>query len=102
MSKESAVLTNPHEPVAPEEPKQRGKDDSQPAHTGEGLVINPVGPGGVELVDGYKSRDAALSMDVPPIGEITFGKTRRIHGADDRVQINNTNQYPWSAIVSLY
>jgi glutamyl endopeptidase len=103
MSKKPGkAVANPHQSVAPEEAKQKGVGRSQPGHTGDGLTVNPVSPGGIESVEGYKSREVLLTMDAPPIGELSFGKTRRIHGTDDRVQINNTNQYPWSAIVSLY
>jgi glutamyl endopeptidase len=102
MKKKAKKTSNPHEPVAPPEAAPRAKTLIQPADAGGGLAINPVGMGGIEYVAGYESKAAPHEITgLPNIGELSYGTPRRIIGTDDRVQINNTNTYPWSAIVSL-
>lgn len=94
--------SNPHQAVAPAfaAPKKRL---IQAANIGMGLKTNPSGMGGMEYVEGYKRRDGARAMgQLRDIGELSFGSPRRIIGTDDRVQVGQTNIYPWSAIVSLF
>ncbi len=42
---------------------------------------------------------------LPDVGEASFGppppQPETVHGPDDRVQIENTQEFPWSAIASL-
>ena len=103
MSKKEKKSTNPHEPVAPAEAEPRSKTLIQPAEIGAGLEVNPIGMGGIEYVKGYESKSAPRGIAaLPNIAELSYAAPRRIIGTDDRVQINQTNVYPWSAIVSLY
>ena len=94
----------------------------KPSTLGRGTVA-PTGNDGLESVEGYRrvyatgptpesvSAAPAPSQWVPPtkmlpdVGEASFGppppQPETVHGPDDRIQINNTNEYPWSAIASL-
>lgn len=94
----------------------------KPSTLGRGTVA-PTGNDGFESVEGYRrvyatgptpesvSAAPAPSLWVPPtkmlpdVGEASFGppppQPETVHGPDDRIQINNTNEYPWSAIASL-
>jgi V8-like Glu-specific endopeptidase len=71
---------------------------------------------GSEPVKGFKLKAATeeslgelytapVSTDLRDIGEASFGPppppTETVHGADDRVKINNTSVYPWRAHASL-
>ena len=103
MKKKEKKSTNPHEPVAPAEAEQKSRTLIQPAEIGAGLDVNPIAMGGIEYVKGYKPKSAPRGIaDLPNIAELSYAAPRRIIGTDDRVQINQTNAYPWSAIVSLY
>lgn len=68
---------------------------------------------GVEDVEGYVRPAGPLadlwtppSADLPDAGEASFGPlppaAETVHGFDDRVQINNTGDYPWRAQASLF
>ena len=68
---------------------------------------------GVEDVAGYARPAGALgelwtppSADLPDVGEASFGPpppaAETVHGPDDRVQIQNTGDYPWRAHASLF
>ena len=101
MNTEKQESANPHSPVAPPEAELGTQTTIQPADTGEGS-INPAGMGGIEFVEGYTKSASREVTNLPDIGELSYGKTRRIIGTDDRVRINQTNAYPWSAVVSLF
>ena len=102
MRKKEKKSTNPHEPVAPAEAEPKSRTLIQPAEIGAGLDVNPIAMGGIEYVKGYKPKSAPRGIaDLPNIAELSYAAPRRIIGTDDRVQINQTNAYPWSAIVSL-
>jgi len=77
--------------------------------TGEGDAVAP-GEDGFETVAPSRSESAQLTEVAPdltglrPIGEASFGpqsSAESVLGVDDRVQIPNTHQYPWSAHASL-
>ena len=103
MRKRAKKSINPHEPVAPAEAQARSRTLIQPAEIGAGLNVNPIAMGGIEYVKGYKPKSAPRGIAaLPNIAELSYAAPRRIIGTDDRVQINQTNVYPWSAIVSLY
>lgn len=93
------MSTDFHEDSRPPREAARDLGLIEPAHIGEGLLINPL-TGGIEYVPGYKG--AAPIEGLRDIGELSYGTSRRIIGTDDRVQITQTNLYPWSAIVSLF
>lgn len=81
----------------------------QPPSTGQGPVSD-AGPEGMEYIEGYKPltpETANLTLaeseeQLRDIGEASFGPSpEAVIGVDDRVQITNTNAYPWRAIASL-
>ena len=101
MSAEEQESANPHDPAGPPKAESRTQTSIPPADTGQG-TINPAGIGGVEYVEGYPKSAPREITNLRDIGEISYGITCKISGRDDRVQINQTNAYPWWAIVSLF
>ncbi len=82
---------------------------------GESLQLEALSSAdeGVEDVSGYARPAGALgelwtppSADLPDVGEASFGPpppaAETVHGPDDRVQIQNTGDYPWRAHASLF
>ncbi|MDQ3938168.1 MAG: serine protease [Chloroflexota bacterium] len=82
---------------------------------GESLQLEALSSAdeGVEDVPGYARPAGALeelwtppSADLPDVGEASFGPpppaAETVHGPDDRVQIQNTGDYPWRAHASLF
>jgi glutamyl endopeptidase len=108
MTKKAKKSSNPSEPVAPPEAALKAKTLIQPADAGAGLTVNPAGMGGLEYVAGYEKAAPRGMSGLPDIGELSFGAPRRIIGTkpdgtpdDNRVSIDDTKSYPWSAIISL-
>lgn len=119
---------NGHTPVSnvPDEPENeamkalagRAAPSSPPAEGTNPQTVQ-AGKDGVEAVKGFKLRESqnlsegALSKlytapdtsKLRDIGEASYGtlppRAETVHGPDDRVQITNTNAYPWRAIASL-
>jgi glutamyl endopeptidase len=112
----SENVPNPHTPVAngpPDEAAEKEqKSISEPGSEGSKGESNPV-QRGIEEVKGHKKTAGALSelftaphdVQLLDIGEASFGTppplAETVHGPDNRVQITNTNVYPWRAHASL-
>ena len=111
---------NPHLSVS-NEAKEAAADPKKAVFKvpseGQNPKTNKVTADGIELVEGFKLRKemtaAALAevaqapdtSELRDIGEASFGPppviAETVHGADDRVKINNTAIYPWRAHASL-
>lgn len=86
-----------------------------PPSEGSAPSVGTAKEDGTESVKGFKllelsaaARSEAFSLpedlDLPDIGEASYGKPSHretVHGPDNRVQITNTNVYPWRAHASL-
>jgi glutamyl endopeptidase len=112
-SRTTEALTDPHAPVSNEavdvgEHVEKDVLSDAPA-TGEGgEVIEPSD--GLEAVAAVATQTRRLEDVVPnltglrPIGEATYGPSvtpEAVIGQDDRIQINNTQDYPWRVHASL-
>jgi V8-like Glu-specific endopeptidase len=106
------TATDPHAPLSSEAEtgtQQLEKDVlSDGPSTGEGgTVIEPSG--GLEAVAAVAAEALALADVVPdltglrPIGEASFGGAgaEAVIGFDNRIQITNTQDYPWRVHASL-
>ena len=106
------TATDPHSPVSsePEAGGQQLEKDvlSDGPSTGEGgTVIEPAD--GLEAVAAVAAEALALEDVVPdlaglrPIGEASYGEvgTEAVIGVDNRIQITNTQDYPWRVHASL-
>jgi glutamyl endopeptidase len=107
------AVTDPHSPVSNEADNagERVEKDvvSEAPSTGEGgEVIEPSD--GLEAVAAVAAEALRLEDVVPdltglrPIGEATYGPLvgpEAVIGPDNRIQINNTQDYPWRVHASL-
>ena len=114
-----AAKPNPHAPVSnqPDEASEAAvkRPAAKPPGEGSAPRVSKAGPDGSELVSGFKllSETAALetayeafdTSALRDIGEASFGELpmqiETVHGPDNRVQINNTADYPWRVHASL-
>jgi glutamyl endopeptidase len=108
-----AAATDPHLSVSNQTDAngERLENDvvTEAPSTGEGNVIEPSG--GVEAVASVAAESLAFETVVPdltglrPIGEASFGplppQQGAVIGADNRIQITNTADYPWRVHASL-
>ena len=104
-----------HTPVSNRPEHTAAEAARKPVSTppGEGVDphTNPVAADGSEDIKGYKPKET-VTFNAPvhaeplrDIAEASFGPppaiTETVHGYDNRVQITNTNIYPWRANASL-
>ncbi len=95
-----------------------GKPVSAPPSEGKDGDAKPARADGTETLEGHRysvnkfAETVQAAQFVPPldrglrdIGEASFGtppsRQETVHGPDDRIQINNTNVYPWRVHCSL-
>lgn len=118
MAKSTASRpTGGHTPVsnAPEEndfPEVQRTESHPPSQRADSTAT-PARDNGTENVSGHRGLEAAsiLVVTAPDtsalsdIGEASFGPPlpllETVHGPDDRIQITNTNVYPWRVHASL-
>lgn len=118
MAKSNKSKMSGHTPVSNKPEAQIGSEESdffvaksvsEEPSKGESPVTDKVNPDGTEaVVDHKKSMGGELIHSAPDtstlrdIGEASFGAApKTVHGADNRVQINNTSVYPWRVHCSL-
>lgn len=80
-----------------------------PPILGQAAEVAPL-PNGVEALRGELREESATELtapaaQLPDIGAASFGnpglQLETVHGVDNRIQVSDTHQYPWSANASL-
>jgi len=81
-----------------------GKDGLEPVASYRGIYATGPAPESVAAAAPPRLWTPPTKI-LPDVGEASFGppppQPETVHGPDNRVQINNTTEYPWSAIASL-